>query len=200
MPAPEVNDVWASNSPADAVDTVNLPSGQIVHARRIGVESLVRAGILGESDELVQLVQSQHFRKGRPQDQAVASMMQDPKAFGSLMDVMDRSLPLIVVKPQVRLHLVDLPKPAPDGSKTKLIAPEDREPGVIYTDQIPFGDKVDLINYGVGGLASLTRFRQQPEGSVAAVADGQGVPSAPVRPAGNRQTRRKQGQSRSVRN
>jgi len=199
MPTPEVNNVWAKNSPSNEVDVIPLPSGQVVHARRIGLETLVRAGIVGEADQLTMAVQEKHFKKSKNQDQAASAMMRDPKAFGILMEVMDRALPMIVVKPKVALHMVDLAKPAPDGSKTRTLSPEEREDGVIYTDQVPFADKVELINYGIGGLASLDRFREQPEGAVAAVVDGEELPSTSVGSARNRAQRRSGSKSRSVR-
>lgn len=165
MPSPEINDVWGNTAPPNLPKLVELPSGQVVKAVRIGVEGLVTAGILGEGDELTKLVDQKHL-KGKPDKAIQTALMSDPKAVGAFVSIIDRALLLIVVEPKVHHHLDD---------KGKMISPEDREPGV-YTDQIPFTDKVELMNFGVGGLTDLARFRQQPTDTVAAVADVAVVP------------------------
>lgn len=202
MPQPEVNNVWGQSAPLNQTDTLTLPSGQIVHARRVGLEALIKTGIIGEADALTQLVDQNHLRRGggkAKQQDPMQAMMRDPRAFGTLMEIMDRSIPLIVVKPEVRLHMVELDRPAADGSKTRMLNDDERQDGVIYTDQIPITDKVDLLNYGVGGLTSLASFREESEAPVATVEHGEGVPDSPQRPAGNRAQRRSKGQPRGVR-
>ena len=191
MPSPEINNVWGNTTPTNLPEVVTLPSGQVVKAKRIGVEMLVLAGILGEGDALTAMIQKQYFGGGGLNaDKATQALMNDPHAFGSLMEVMDRTMPLVVVEPRVLLHLEDLEKPGPGGAKTRLIPPDEREPGAIYTDQVPIADKVKLLEFGIGGGNSLTRFHQQPEDSVAAVAAVSGVQDGTQRPAGNRRQRR----------
>ena len=195
---PQINNVWGQAVPAHQIHTMTLPSGQVVRAKRIGVETLVFAGLIGEGDQLVSAIQKNHF--GGNADKISQSILGDPKQFGTLMELLDRAAPLIVVEPTVRLHMEDIENPGKDGPKTRMIPPEEREPDAIYTDQIGLQDKVALLNFGIGGLSDLTRFREQTGPSVAAVADVPGVPVPAQPPAGNRaQRRRAEQRSRRIR-
>jgi len=139
------------------------------------MEGLIQAGILSEADDLTSLVGAQHVRKVRGakgkadgQELDTKSLMKDPKALGTMIDVADRAIPLIVVSPVVTCHKDE------NGESIPL---EDRERGMVYTDQIDMLDKFELLAFGMGDMESLKSFRGgEATGSVAAVGDGKSVP------------------------
>jgi hypothetical protein len=193
MPSADINDVWAQQPETGTIENITLPSGQTVNARKVALQDLIVAGVVAESDALSGFVQKNHLSSGRPQqvtqEDAMKVAMGDPKAFGSLMMLIDRVIPHVVVNPVVRLHLVDLDKPAPDGSKTRIIPTEEREPGVIYTDRVPFQDKIYLLSWAVGDLNHAVPFREESKTTVATVANVADVPHPTQRPHRNRKNR-----------
>jgi hypothetical protein len=183
-----INNVWGSSVVTGATEFLTLPSGQTVYAKRIGLEALVQAGLLGEADSLVGFVDRKHINKPDSGITAedLSAVMSNPGALQSLIMLCDRAMPLIVTEPSIMLHLLDMP----NGS-TQMIPPNKREAGVIYTDQVPLQDKIFLLNFGIKGLADLERFREQSETAVAAMGNGPGVPHDTRRTVGNRQARRR---------
>lgn len=180
------NNVWASKSPsAGQEEELTLPSGQTCRARKIGMEGLISAGLINEADSLTELVDQKHVRKvkgakGKPDGEELnsQSLVKDPKALGSLIEMADRSLPLILVSPVVRLHKDEKGVPIPL---------EDRDPSLIYTDQIDMLDKFELFGWAMGDMAGLQSFRSHPTpGDVAGVVDGPRVPHKTKRPARRR--------------
>lgn len=179
------NSVWASKAPnIGQEEELTLPSGQTCRARKIGMEGLMSAGLIGEADNLTSLVDQKHIRKvkganGKTDGQELnaKSLVKDPKALGSLIEMADRALPLIVVSPRVALS----------KDENGVIPLEDRDPSLIYTDQIDMLDKFELFGWAMGDMAGLESFRgKQPTGHVAGVVNGQGVPGKTKRPARRR--------------
>jgi hypothetical protein len=173
----KANNVWAQQAILGSAEQLTLPSGQTCLAKRIGMDGMLEAGILGEADSLTAYVGRKHVRrvrgaKGTPDGEQVniSSVMRDPEAIKAMVFLMDRAVPLIVVDPKVHLHFEFL-----DNGQTKMIPVEDREPGEVYTDQIGFEDKAYLFQYAVGGTRDLERFRQQSADAVAGVDNGEDV-------------------------
>lgn len=187
MPVPnevEINNVWASRTAEGEPETMTLPSGQVVKARKIGLQKLIEAGVMSEADSLTQLIGTKHFNEKPAEVMQMA--LANPKAFGSLVMMIDRALPIIVVEPDVRLHVK-----IRESGETVLIPVEHRESGMVYTDQIDLQDKIFLLNYAVGDLQQLAPFRGQAGDDVATVADGSDVPRAPKRTARDKPKRRR---------
>jgi hypothetical protein len=189
---PTTNKVWASTPPRDSIEFLTLPSGQTCHARRIGLEAIMTAGLLGEADSLTAMVDRQHVQRVKNKDGSVMetinarTVMKDPKALQSIVLLVDRAAPFIVAEPLVRCHVEELP----DG-KTRNIPAEDRDKDSVYTDQIPLEDKMFLFEYAVGGTRDVDRFREQSGAAVAGVADVEGIPHKAVRAAGNNRADRR---------
>lgn len=161
------NNVWASNTGADQGEELTLSSGQTCLVRKMSIESMINAGMLAEADALTASVQK-HIKKGKQkgpknapqvttQEIDESAFLTDPGALRSMITLMDRALPHIVVSPNVVLHFTE--ETVGKTKVTKMIKPEDRIEGVVYTDQIDFGDKVELFNYAAGGLGSMLAFR-----------------------------------------
>lgn len=171
------NNVWADSSPAGTEEEITLPSGQTCRARKMSIESMIEAGMLAQADALTAQVQKhtkkiktkvggQTGRGGKQAPPAQASadvldeqaLMKDPSGMKALVSLMDRALPHIVTSPTVVLHFTETT--VGKTTVTKVIPAEDRESGLVYTDQIGFEDKVDLFNWAADGLGSMLTFRQ----------------------------------------
>lgn len=158
------NSVWGSTPAADSAEELTLPSGQTCRAKRMSVEAMIQAGLLAEADAITAMV-TKHIKKakgskGAPAatDVSVGSLMKDPKAIGELVMMLDRLLPHVVLIPTVRLHFTE--QKVGQTVVTKRIPVADREPDIIYTDQIGLEDKMFLFDWAAGGLGSMLAFRQ----------------------------------------
>lgn len=189
MPEFTPNNVWGSKT-AEATEEITVPSGQTCRVRRIGMEGLMEAGILGEADTLTGIVDSKHIRRVRGANGKAdmdevdpMSIMKDPKALKAILTLADKALPHVVVEPRVLLHF---------DAETGVSIPEDqRVEGAIYTDMVGFEDKMFLLDYSVGGTRDVATFRQGSAAGVAGVADGEGVPVSSVRTGGSRKRKKR---------
>src|SRR5688500_7850395 len=172
-----INDVWAS-TPASlegVEEELTLKSGQTCRARKIGMEGLLQAGLIGESDTLLSLVDEKHVRKIRGArgkadglELDTSSLVKDPRGMAALIEMTDKTIPLIVVSPTVRLN---------KDANGNVIPLDKREPGIVYTDQIGMLDKFDLFAWAEGDMGHLSTFRSdEAAGPVAAVGDVSSVP------------------------
>lgn len=188
QPVETINSVWATAG-LDQSTFITLPSGQTCRARPIGMEGILASGLLGDADSLTGYVGKQHVRrvrgaKGVPDADEVdaKSVMKDPAALKKIVFLVDRLVPQVVVSPVVHLHFEFVA----DGD-TRMIPPEERVKGQIYTDMIGLQDKMYLFNFAMAGVIDLETFRKQSEDVVGTVDDGQGVPNNAQRPHARRQ-------------
>lgn len=173
MPEFTPNNVWGQK-PVDDTTELTVPSGQTCTARRIGLDALMEAGILGEADTLTGIVDRKHVRRVRGangvadhDEMDASSIMKDPEALKAIMTLADKAVPHIVVEPKVLCHWDDNGESIPDAQRVE---------GAIYTDMIGFEDKMFLFDFGVGGSSDVARFRERSEAALASVADVQAVP------------------------
>jgi hypothetical protein len=197
LPQGTVNNVWGSSVAEGTTVFLTTPSGQTCHAERMGLPGLVKAGVLGEADSLTAFVDKKHIKRVRggkgveDHDEVnMESILKDPDQLGKIIMLVDRTLPLVVKDPIVRKHFVDLDKPDEGGNLTRRIPDDERESGVVYTDQIGLEDKMYLFNWTVGGTADAERFSDQTAGAVATVEHGQGVPRSTKRASRSKGSKR----------
>jgi hypothetical protein len=166
MPSPDFtpNNVWASTAPTGKEEEVTTPNGQTCRAKRMSIDSMIAEGLLAEADAITAQV-TKHMRKirgakGKPDSDTVnvPSLMKDPKAVTELITMLDRLIPHIVVSPVVRLHYTETL--VGKTKVTKMIAIEDREEGIVYTDQLGLEDKMFLFDWAAGGLNTMLAFRE----------------------------------------
>lgn len=190
------NTVWASTPGSSVEVELTLPSGQTCRAIRLGIESLLQAGVLAESDALTGMVDQKHIRKVRgakgvaDHDQVdTAAVMKDTQAMSAIITVADKALPLIVKSPTVMLHYetitvgkTTVQKMIPESKRDEIRA----ELGsVAFTDQIGFEDKMFLFEWAIGSLTNLATFRGEstPDvGGVAVKSSGKVQAKRPSRP------------------
>ncbi len=165
------------------------PSGQKCLVRQIQLEDMIELDMMDKFDILGAAVQTEHIDrvKGRkkPADRnktkrqleaekqaeearQLRDMMKDKKQFGDLMDMMNKLLCLVVVKPSLTLPLVADPEAVtaenPEGIR-KLRADE-RVGGTIYVDGVSVNDRMAIFNFAMGEVQSMENFREGPKADV----------------------------------
>jgi hypothetical protein len=147
----------------EVFEDLPLPSGQLCLARRVGLEGLMRAGIIHDIDPLMGLVQQHQDRvQGKETEDAQAQMialMRDDDKMSSLFHLLDRILCHVVIKPAVQM------------------APNDitlRERGVVYSDTVQMEDKMYIMSWAIGGADAVAGFREEYEKLVGGVQSQQG--------------------------
>lgn len=165
------NNVWGSTAPEGSEEELTLPSGQTCRARKVTVTSMIEAGILNNADSLTAMVDqyTRTVKGGKVADGTTVvdnKILGDSKALKMMIEMADRSLPAIVVSPPVTLHFSE--RTVGKTTVTKKLTEDERDelravtPGLIFTDQIDLEDKMELFEWGVGGLKAFSSFRQGP--------------------------------------
>lgn len=166
-----------------------VPSGGTCLMRRLDVEDLVELDVLSEIDRLSSLVSAEHIEpatSGRrvpqdhkpkkptaaqqkaEQDEAVRKMVSNKEDFKVLAWVMDGVVAAAVIEPAlIRSY---------EGDKDDYvkIAYEKRVAGQIYTDSVPFADRMQIFNNAIGSLDGLANFREESGEGVGTVEDKPG--------------------------
>lgn len=174
------NNVWGSAPAEGAEEELTLPSGQTCRARKVTIEGMIAAGILSEADSLTGLV-DQYTRKvkgGKGADgvKVDESILGDTKALQLMIQMADRAMPAIVISPPVKLHFQE--RKVGKTTVTRKYTEEERAklrqetPGLVFTDQIDLEDKMELFQWGVGGLRAFSSFLGQPTDAVGSVVPG----------------------------
>lgn len=179
-------------------EDVTLPSGEVVLARRPGVQGLIKAGIINELDSLTGLVDRAHNQRVNPSKKAkgkgakpvtenmsndeIRELLGDKGKLDNVLKVAAKVAVYIVVRPTLRAHWLDIPDE--EGNITQVeLGDEEREEireaaqqeskfpedPVLFTDEVDMEDTMFLMNYAVGGTRDLAQFRSQLDESVASV-------------------------------
>lgn len=149
--------VWANNVGTTTAEDLVCPSGQLALVRRPGLQGLIEAGVLHNVDSLTGLVDEKHIKRvkggGAQPKIDTKKIMKDPKALSEIMDVVDKVVVHVVVKPPLKLTYTE----DEAGDRT----PVERKSGVVYVDMVELEDKMFIFNCAVGGTRSLQRFRDE---------------------------------------
>jgi hypothetical protein len=144
-----------------AYEDLVVPSGQTCLVRRPGLEGLIKAGIVSNFDALTRIVgdQSERMKTGKEpksDEEIMSDVMSSPERLEEMMRVINKIVIYVVVKPEI--------KSAPNDITL-------RQPAVIYDDMIDIEDKMFLMNFALGGVRDLERFRGQYESALGSVGD-----------------------------
>lgn len=142
-----------------AYEDLYLPSGQLCLARRIGVEGLLKTGIIHDIDPLMGMVQMHQSRVEGKSDvsdneQLATDLLKDKDKMASLFHMLDRIVCAVSVKPEVKMAPNDITR---------------RKDDVIYTDMIDLQDKMFIMTWTMGGADALMSFRDQFQESLGSV-------------------------------
>lgn len=182
-----VNNVWGTSNLGKRV-FLTLPSGQTCWARVIGLQGVLETGVMGEADSLSAFVGREYIRKvrgakGRPDGEEVdaAKLMKSPETLQKIVKMVDGLTPHVVVEPSIKCHYEVL-NPGTDKEDTRMIPPEERAEGQVYTDMIGLEDKMFLFNFAMSAVQSAETFREESASALGDLDDGEGV-SVPTKPA-----------------
>jgi len=161
---------------------VPLPSGNVCLARHVGIDDLIKAGVIDSMDSLTAMVQDLHISRvqtgkaknnkatgagdqATPQQvQAFVDLVKDKKRFTELLRVVDAVVCEAVVEPKVWAEEYRQ-SPIPEGE--------------FYVSDVDLTDRFAIFAASIGqalrGVQALEPFRSVSQQDVADVADVQGV-------------------------
>lgn len=140
-----------------AAEVLELPSGKSAQIRRIPLTSLLAEGLLGDSLGALAQRAVDAGEGMKPQD--IKEMSQDPQKIMEALDIFDKIAAKCFVNPPVTYHKID----------GKDIPEEERDPDILYSDELDIQDKVYVFQVIAGGSSDLQRFRIEFEKSVAGI-------------------------------
>lgn len=152
-PAKQPTSVSAWKKSAE-VPILILPSGNAMRVRKIGLQALMKTGIMPNS---LMSYAEKAVKKGKKEEVTEADMVSilaDEKQVREIARFMDEVTLLCAQEPEV--HRV----------------PEEgveRDPNLLYVDEIDEEDKSFLFQAVMGGTTDVEQFRAEHAGNVAAV-------------------------------
>lgn len=156
---------WLSGGGVGGLEDVTVPSGQRCLVRRPGMEGLIKAGVLHNVDSLSQVVNEKHLKRvaGKKEEAAeidMSSLMNDDEGMAEVLNVVDKVICHVVVKPEIQRTPDDVTR---------------RQPGVVYADMVDLVDKMFLFNFAVGGTREMESFRGGLLDAMGGLEAGEGV-------------------------
>jgi hypothetical protein len=151
---------------------VTLPSGQLALLKNPGVQQLISAGILESTDTLSTIVNDKHIRrvKGKPSVIDGESLIKDPKNMLSVMRLVDVVAEHMVIEPHLTRPIKVIPLGEAGETKEIELKDHDRVEDVLYTDMVPFEDRMFIFAYALGGNADIEQFREKLQESMGSLA------------------------------
>jgi len=150
----------------------------VCRARRLGVQGLIKLGILDSMDTLTALVATGITEiSGKITAADAAKMAGVSEKMEEAIGLIDSIVMAAVVEP--RVYPIPKPKTVTDASGNEVLVPaEPRDPELLYADDVDLDDKLFIMDWTIGGSADYRAFRQSTKDLVGDVADGTGVPDA----------------------
>lgn len=184
---------WKSSS---GIEEVEVPSGNVALVKRVGPEAFLSSGIV--PDTLTPLIdEAVRDKKGLPPAQVAKTLTDDPESLPAMIDMMNRVVAYAVIQPHVEtvpdcIAVIKVKKGKTEVEETcgKTVSDKlhaqgneeghrfiegERDPDLLYADEVSLEDRVFIMNYAVGGTRDLARFRSEYGESVARVSDEQGL-------------------------
>jgi hypothetical protein len=174
---------WKSKAKPEGQD-LPLPSENVARVRTLSPQAFLSSGMIPQP--LMPMVQKAiHTKKGlNPKDLEKQLAGDDPAMLGTALELFDRVLTHCVIEPPI-----EMPPPCSECNKYAN-TPEhkdrevaeyhrynegERNPEVLYADQIDMEDKMFIFQWALGGTHNVSGFLQQLEGSVEDSPGKQGV-------------------------
>jgi hypothetical protein len=131
---------------------LEVPSGNTCLVRPVGMQAFMSEGLIPNS--LMGIIQAsmEAGEKGEEVDEDkvvegfIADIRSDPSKLQDMIRMADACTVYCVLEPRV------LPVPAAD---------EERNPDLLYVDEVDLDDKLFLMNFAVGGTRDLEPFRER---------------------------------------
>jgi hypothetical protein len=153
---------------AEAFEDLECPSGVWCQIRKPNPQQLISLGLIDNLDVLSGLVDKKHIKRVKGtkiptvSEAGAKEILDNPKAIMDMMAVADKVVEYMVVQPTLRRPVKITSEVNDKGKHIEIPLPfNDRESGVIYTDQLDMMDKMWIFQYCAGGSTDLTTFREQ---------------------------------------
>lgn len=173
---------WVSKEGRGDAEVIVLPSGNKAKVRRAGPEAFLSQGLI--PDKLTPIVEKAiHSKKGlRPEKQK--ELLEDPKALGSMIEMLDRTLcyavldPIVVMPPACEIcGELDIQAATQHSNKEMdsyhEFIEDSRRDDILYADRVDFDDKMFIMNFCIGGTRDLEQFRRETGSAMASLSDSQ---------------------------
>jgi hypothetical protein len=178
---------WKGKIQVEGTD-LTLPSGNVARVKQLDPTAFMSSGIIPDPLSAI-ITKAINTKKGLPPKLA-DDLMKDPAMLSTTLEMFDRVLVHCVVEPPI-----DMPPPCAvevEGQTCGLYANQDvhktptrsghhryeegeRDPDVLYADTVEMDDKMFIFNWVLGGTRDLEQFREQLQGGMGVVPNGQDV-------------------------
>lgn len=173
-------------------EEVDLPSGNVALIKRCGIQAFLTGGVI--PDPLSPIIQKAIAEEEGLPPSKIKAMFEDPQMLDTMFEMMDRVVCYAVQDPKVNMPPACLfqvsavgdvcgkyhgdPSGVHTDQKNKQFheyEEADRDPDLLYADNVDLDDKIFVFNFAVGGTRDLERFRREQAASLASISGGQGV-------------------------
>jgi len=184
---------------------LDLPSGNTALVRQISPTAFLNSGFL--PDPLTAIVRQAINTKQGMKPQAIKGITEDPAQIGAAMETFDRVMTYVVIEPTVSMPpACDVPARSMDNDVPDSVCglyvnaevhkdpmksgshqyhEAERDPDILYADQVDMDDKLFIFQWALGGTRDLERFREQQQKSVGDLSDKQAVRRTSKRTSGD---------------
>lgn len=145
----------ASWKKSSAPPLVQMPSGNWMRLRRIGLQAIMRTGIMPNS--LMAISQKALDRGqggGEVEAEDLGAILQDPKKLDDISHFMDELMVISAIEPEVH--------------RTPDVGVE-RDDNLLYVDEVGDEDKMFVFQVVTGGTTDVETFREEAGKSMAAI-------------------------------
>lgn len=142
---------------------LELPSGNVALCKRVRPEMLLASGVLPDSLSKIVMEAIQENKGLRPEEIG-AQIDSDPKAMGQMLLMLDNVCVSAFISPKVSA--------VPGHFEGEKWVDEERDPELLYVDDIDLEDKTFVMNWAMAGDADLASFRTELASTVAGVQAG----------------------------
>lgn len=151
---------------------LQLPSGNVCLVTRPGLPQLLAEGILPDlmsplAEKAIKAVDKDEA--GQEIDNSMRELMARPDGMATMFEAMERVAVHVVKEPALlysqRKKAAGQIDQIQEGYKPEweVIPKDERDPDVLYTDEVDMNDLMFIFNYVVGGSRDLESFRQQTQ-------------------------------------
>jgi hypothetical protein len=132
---------------------VRVPSGNTALIRTPGMEVFIRKGTIPNA--LIPLIQKSLKTGKEPSEEELADVLGDEEGLDKIIDLAENVLVDVCIDPKV------YPAPTDENGDRLPDDHPDRDPNVLYADDVDFVDKMYIFSVATGGPSQMEAFRQQ---------------------------------------
>lgn len=132
---------------------VRVPSGNTALIRTPGMDVFLQNGTIPNS--LVPIVQASLATGKGPKDEDLVALMEDQETLNKIITLANDVLVQCCIDPVVE------PAPTNEAGEVLPFNSPERDPEVLYADEVDFTDKMFIFGVATGGTQNVERFREQ---------------------------------------